>query len=78
MDIVTFFLTLPVAPVRGVVAVANVLLREAERELYDPSRAQREIEEIEQAARSGQISESEKDRLVQQVLDRLVTVRPAG
>lgn len=78
MDIVTFLLTLPVAPVRGVVAVANVLLREAERELYDPSRAQREIEEIEQAARSGQISESEKDRLVQQVLDRLVTVRPAG
>ena len=38
MGLITGLLTLPVAPLRGTVAVAEQVLRAAEDEFYDPGR----------------------------------------
>jgi hypothetical protein len=72
MDIVTMVVGLPVAPVRGVAALIQVLIREAERELYDPARARSQIEEIEAAAAAGEISAEDKEQAEREILGRLV------
>lgn len=76
MDIITLVVTLPLAPVRGLVALAEVLLREAERELYDPSSLRRQLEEIEAAVASGELSAEEGEGMQQEILGRLA-VPPA-
>ncbi|MEV4757137.1 gas vesicle protein GvpG [Micromonospora sp. NPDC049559] len=65
-------LTLPLAPVRGVTALARVLLTQAEQELYDPARAWRRLAELDTAAKEGQISPEELAAARQQILDRLI------
>ncbi|SCG61579.1 gas vesicle protein GvpG [Micromonospora halophytica] len=91
MDILWGLLTLPYAPVRGLTAVVKVIAREAEAKQYDPANIRRELEELDEAARSGDLTAAERDRAQQQVLDRLTgtsggvaapadrpTRRPAG
>jgi hypothetical protein len=57
MNLVSMILGLPLAPLRGVVAVSRVLQEQAERELYDPARLRRQIEETEAAVEAGEITE---------------------
>lgn len=71
MDLFTLILGLPFAPVRGVVALAEVLRREAERELYDPSRLRRQVEEVEAAVAAGELSAEEGERMQQEIVGRL-------
>ncbi len=63
MGLLTAVLGLPLAPVRGLVAVAEVLRREADRELHDPAAIVRRLEDIAAARQAGVISESEAVRL---------------
>jgi chorismate mutase len=65
-------LTLPLAPVRGLTALAKVLRDQAHRELYDPAQIQRQLEELEAAAAAGQISEGELAEQQQKILNRLI------
>jgi Gas vesicle protein G len=64
-------LTLPLAPVRGVVWVAEQLLEEADRELYDEDMIQRDLLALELDYDDGNIDE--QDRRVQEeaLLERL-------
>ncbi len=72
MDLVTLTVGLPFAPLRGLLAVARVLQEEAERQMYDPSAARRELEELEEL-QSGRTIEGEVvDDAQQAVLDRLL------
>ena len=66
-------LTLPLAPVRGVTALARVLLQQAERELYDPASVRRQLDELEDAAANGQISEAELADAQERLIERLVS-----
>jgi hypothetical protein len=68
MGLLSGLLTLPLAPVRGVAWVAEVIYRQAERELTDPARIRAELEEVEQALSSGQISQEEADRREEELL----------
>ena len=47
MGFLTGLLTLPLAPVRGTIWVAERLLEEAERQMNDPETIEREIVEAE-------------------------------
>ncbi|GAA2718372.1 gas vesicle protein GvpG [Micromonospora olivasterospora] len=81
MDILWTLLTLPYAPVRGLTAVVKVIAQEAESRQRNPANIRRELEELDRAAAAGEITERERDRAQQQVLDRLTGVRrpaPAG
>jgi hypothetical protein len=80
MDILTFLLTLPYAPVRGVTAVVKVIQREAQARQSDPARIRRELEELDRAAEEGEISPQQRDELQRQVLAPLTPapVPPSG
>jgi hypothetical protein len=59
MGIFTGLLTLPLAPVRGVAWVAELLTEEAERELAAMNSPQRALAELEAARAAGELSEEE-------------------
>lgn len=79
MGLVSFVLTLPLAPVRGVMSLARVLEQRANEELYDPARVRRRLEEIEEAVASGQMNRKEAERAQHRVLAPVVApVSPGG
>jgi Gas vesicle protein G len=60
--------TWPLAPVRGVVALGELIQHQVDRELNDPARTRRALEELEEARRRGDVSAEEERRLQEQIL----------
>ncbi|MFF3075445.1 gas vesicle protein GvpG [Kitasatospora sp. NPDC057904] len=75
MGLITGLLTLPLAPVRGVVWVAEQLYAQARRELDDPAAVRRRLAELEEARRSGALSPEEADRQEAELVGRLWEAR---
>lgn len=75
MGLIGGLLTLPLAPVRGVVWLAQQLQEHAERELYDASRIQAQLLELQLAYDSGIIDESTYARGEEELLERLRVAR---
>ncbi|MGV9302391.1 gas vesicle protein GvpG [Nonomuraea sp. NPDC004354] len=71
MGLLTMVVGLPLAPLKGLIKLAEVLRDEADRQLYDPSVAKRELEEIENARDAGEISEEEAEEAMERVLLRI-------
>ena len=71
MGFLTGLLTLPLAPVRGVVWVAEALVEEAERQLYDERSIRREMLALELAFEDGEIDELERRDREEELLQRL-------
>ena len=61
---------LPLAPVRGIVALAEVLLEQAEEEVR--LKARKELEEIDEKVAAGELSEEEADEAAEQITQRLI------
>jgi hypothetical protein len=78
MGFVTGLLTLPLAPVRGTVWVAEQLRAEAERQLDDPDRLRRELENVQDAYELGEIDLAEYEEAEEQILARLVALEQPG
>ncbi len=70
MGLLTQLLTLPVAPVRGAVWIAQRVV-EAEEEYYDPAPVWRELRELESRLVRGEIDQEAFDRRGDELLDRL-------
>lgn len=76
MGLLTGILTLPLAPVRGTVWIAEKLVEEAERELgSDSTSIRRRLAEAEMAFERGQLSEEEYEAVEEVLLDRLERTR---
>jgi hypothetical protein len=71
VGLLTGLLTLPLAPVRGTIWVAEQLLEEAERQLNDPVLVERQLDEAEAALERGQLTQEEFDKLEEELLVRL-------
>jgi len=76
MGVVGAILGLPFAPVRGVLAVAELIRRQVDAELYHPASVRRELEAAEEARAVGEISPEEEAEKQQQVLNRLTASQP--
>lgn len=63
---------LPLLPIQAVIQLAEIIGEQAERELHDPARVRRELEEAEQARASGQISDSDLAQIEDEAAGRLV------
>ncbi|GAB2916091.1 hypothetical protein GCM10027203_14520 [Nonomuraea fastidiosa] len=74
VGLISLIFTWPLAPMRGLVRLAEMIQDQAERELRDPAAVRRRLEAIEAARQAGQISEEEERRAVEEVL-RLATGR---
>jgi hypothetical protein len=75
MGLITGLLTLPLAPVRGVAWIAEMLAEEAERELAEANSPQRALAELEAARATGELSDEQFEQLHEQLLDEIFAAR---
>ncbi|ADD44347.1 gas vesicle protein GvpG [Stackebrandtia nassauensis] len=66
------------APVLGVVRLAELIHREAERQYRDPAAVMGALEAVDAARRNGELSETEAEQAERELLARLYPPRPAG
>jgi hypothetical protein len=71
MGLFTGLLTLPLAPVRGVAWIAEQVVDEADRQLYDEGSIRRELLQLEIDADDGKLDEGEREELEEALLTRL-------
>jgi hypothetical protein len=71
MGLFTGLLTLPLAPVRGVVWVAERVVEEAERELYDEGNIRGQLLQLELDHEDGKLSDEERSAEEEVLLQRL-------
>ena len=75
MGLIMGLLTLPLAPVRGTVWLAERIQEQAERELYDESAIRTGLLEIEHARATGELDERELDEAEDALIARLMEIR---
>jgi hypothetical protein len=75
MGLFTGLLTLPLAPVRGVVWVAEQVADEAERQMYDEDRIRSELLQLELEFDDGFIDEKERTMREDELLARLTVAQ---
>ncbi|PKV81848.1 gas vesicle protein GvpG [Nocardia fluminea] len=74
MGLITSLLGLPLAPVRGVIWLSEVIQDQVEQQLRDPAVLSGELEEIDRAAEDGRLTEEERTAAQQAVLDRMTGI----
>ncbi|HIW99944.1 MAG TPA: gas vesicle protein GvpG [Candidatus Nesterenkonia stercoripullorum] len=72
MGLISSLVTAPFAPLRGTVWVAEQVKNEAERQYYDPGSIRRQLTEVEEARRTGALSEDEAARMEKELVSRLL------
>ncbi|MEV6898875.1 gas vesicle protein GvpG [Amycolatopsis sp. NPDC051372] len=77
MGLLSGIFGLPLAPVRGVLALGELIRRRVDEELHDPASVRRELEAVEQARAAGEISAEEEAEAQQEALSRLTGSRPS-
>jgi Arc/MetJ-type ribon-helix-helix transcriptional regulator len=75
MGLITGLLTLPLAPVRGTVWLAERIQEQAEREYYDESAIRAGLQEVEEARAAGEADERELDEIEDALIERLLEIR---
>lgn len=78
MGLLTAILGLPLAPLRGTVAVAEQIRRQAEQELYDPARIREALEQVARMRAEGELTDDEADRWEDVLIERLIEGRDRG
>ena len=78
MGLITGLLTLPLAPVRGTVWIAERILEQAEAELDDEGAIMAQLMEIDAAREAGEIGEQEAAEAEDVLLERLIAIRDQG
>ncbi|AIY17462.1 gas vesicle protein GvpG [Pimelobacter simplex] len=73
MGLISGLLTLPLAPLRGTLGVADQILRHAEERFYDPALIRQELEEVERRRQDGRIDEATAAAWEEELIDRLLT-----
>jgi cytochrome c-type biogenesis protein CcmH/NrfG len=71
MGLISGLLTWPLAPVRGVVWVAEQIRAEAEAQWSDPAVVQRQLDEVERMLDEGLIDEAEAEEREEELLQCL-------
>ena len=75
MGLITGILGLPLAPLRGTVAVADQVLKQAEEEYYDPVRIRQQLEEVDRQREAGAISDEDATAWEDELVERLMEGR---
>ena len=70
MGLITALLLLPVAPVRGVLWVAEKVTDEVNRQYYGEGAVVKELRKVEQARQSGELDEEEAAEREEELLQR--------
>ncbi len=73
MDLLTLLFRLPFLPVQGVIRLGELLQDEAERQLHDPARIRRALEDAQQRYEAGEISAEELAQIQDELTSTLIT-----
>ena len=58
----------PLAPVRGVIWLGNVIQRQVDQQLHDPATTRRQLEALQEARERGEITAEQEKQAQQQIL----------
>lgn len=72
MGLLSLVFGLPLAPVRGVIKLGEVVQRQVEEQQYHPASVRRDLEGIADERATGRLSEQEAADAEQQVLNRMI------
>jgi hypothetical protein len=75
VGLITGLLTLPLAPVRGTVWLAERIQEQAEDELYDESAIRQGLLDLEAARQTGTLDEEEIAAAEDELIERLMAIR---
>ena len=75
MGLITGILGLPLAPLRGTVALAEQIRQQAEEEFYDPARIRADLDRVQAMREAGELSEDEATYWEDVLLERLMAGR---
>lgn len=75
MGLITGLLTLPLAPVRGTIWLAELIMAEAENQEYDESALTARLLELEELRETGEFSDEELEEAENALVERLIAVR---
>lgn len=75
MGLITGLLTLPLAPVRATVWLAERVQEQAEEEFYDESTIHTALMELDQARERGELPDEEIAAAEDELLERLIEIR---
>ena len=75
MGLISGLLTLPLAPVRGTVWLAERIQEQAEEELYDESAIRAGLLALEEAREAGDVDEDELAAAEDALIERLMVIR---
>lgn len=78
MGLISGLLTLPLAPVRGTVWLAERIEEQAQGELYDESAIRDGLVALEASREAGELSDEEIDQAENDLLERLMAIRGFG
>ncbi|NBE94620.1 gas vesicle protein G [Nonomuraea sp. KC401] len=78
MGLISSLFTWPLAPVRGVVRLGELIQEQVERELHDPAVVRRELEAVEEARNEGRMTEEEAAQAMEEILARLTGLPGEG
>lgn len=81
MGLLTLLPSLPLLPMKGVVKLTEIIADEAERELHDPARIRRELEDAQARRASGEITDEELARIEDEATAQMLVPgepQPAG
>jgi len=77
VGLITGLLTLPLAPIRGTVWIAERIQQQAELELYDETAIRTGLLELEQARETGELDAGEIAAAEDALIERLREIRAA-
>jgi chorismate mutase len=72
MGLLTGLLGLPFAPIKGTIAVAEQIRRQAEEEFYDPVKIRRQLEDVERMRETEELTDEEATALEDELVERLL------
>jgi hypothetical protein len=73
----TAIVTLPLAPVRAVVSLAEIIQRRVDQEMNNPAAIRKQLEDLEEAREHGEISREEEDWAQDEIIEARLTPRAA-
>jgi len=75
MGLLTGLLGLPLAPLRGTIAAAEQIRRQAEAEFYDPATIRRQLDEVDRQRAEGLLTDEEATAWEDELVERLMVGR---
>ena len=68
----TAIVTWPLAPVRGVISLAEVIQQRVDQEMNNPAATRRQLEELEEARERGEVSAEEEKQAQDAIIEAAI------